>query len=265
MESLSISIRGSALLLAALGCCPAYTAAAYTVMTFDFDTGNPTLPLLRNLPVDQTVDGVGAHFSAISGNFSIQNDVSTGFSLSQFSGKWVYPNNRRGDILRIQFDHELSDLSFTFATTDYQTSHPQPTPIVMTAYLGATSTTPVGSVTQRAVYGGDDYPMGTLTFSSTASPFDRVEIRVQAGGDAAVFVDDVTVKPTPQLDIWVAGPDAVMVAWPASSPGYVLQESRTLEVTDWVTVNDPVEVVNGQNQVLRWPATGYAFYRLARP
>jgi hypothetical protein len=72
--------------LAAIFALSAVSAGAQSV-TFDLDTGTPTLAAGQNVPFDQTSGGITAHFSSPSGAaFSIQTDLTTGWHLSQFSG-----------------------------------------------------------------------------------------------------------------------------------------------------------------------------------
>lgn len=249
-----------ALLLTALGMWPTCSASAQTV-TFDFDTGTPVVNVGRSLPFDQTAGGITARFSAISGAFSVQTELSTGYALSQFSGKYLLPSPPRGSALRMQFDRELTDVAFTFATTDY--SPTIPTPIVLTAFsVTPTGTNTVGSATARAAYGGDKWPMGTLDFNFGTTLFNRVEVRIQAGGDATFTLDNVTVTLLPELGIRVADTGGVVVSWRWPSTGFVLQQSTDVDSANWTTVTDPVEVVDGQNQVTVLPVAERAFYRL---
>jgi hypothetical protein len=54
----------------------------------------------------------------------------------------------------------------------------------------------------------------------------------------------------------------VLVAWPAPSNGFVLQENTNLITTNWGAVtNLPVEV-NGEKQVTVSPLVGNRYYRL---
>lgn len=254
----------STLLTAAIGLWPPCCAKAQTV-TFDFDSGAPTLAPYQNLPADQTSSGITARFSAISGGFSVQTDLTTGFSLSRFYGKYLYPNTTRGSALRIEFSRELIGIVFSFATTDYPEAE-LPTPIVLTALSATPSgTNVVGSVTNRAAFGSDTYPMGGLAFNLGSRTFNRVEVRIRAGGDATFLLDNVTVATIPELNIWVADSHTVVVSWPSPSTGFLLQRNSTLGATSWVSMTNTVEVVNGQNQVTVSPAAGIGFYRLLHP
>jgi len=178
--------------LAALVLAP--SAQGQTTATFDFDTGTPALSLYQNVPFDQTSSGLSAHFSAASGGFSLQTDGTLGLSLSQFSGKYLYPN-AAGSVLDIQFSQQLTNITFTFATADAPPIE-IPTPIVLIAYTNSASASAVGSVTNKATYGSDSMPMGTLVFASAAQPFNRVRINIQPGGGMGFLVDNIVVQST---------------------------------------------------------------------
>jgi uncharacterized protein (TIGR03437 family) len=184
----------STLLIAALGLWPAEFARAQTV-TFDFDTGTPTLTLRQNIPLDQTSGGVTAHFSAPTAfAFSIQSDASTGWRMSQFSGQYLSSNNQAANPLDIKFSQQLTSIALTFATADFQQVE-VPTTIRLTAYMDSTSTPAVGSATAHGTYASDTMPMGKISFNSGGRPFNLVEITIpsQAAGAGAYYVDNIIV------------------------------------------------------------------------
>ncbi len=183
----------AALVVAAFGSWPAYSAG--TTVTFDFDTGTPALIIGQNVPFDQTSLGVTAHFSSPQGPaFSVQSDASTGFNLSQFSGHYVYDNNPNMNTLDIAFSQQLTNITLTFATADFNQTE-LPTIIHFTAYENSTGTPPVGIVNTRGKYGMDTMPMGTLSFDSGGQPFNLVELvlPVQAQGVSDFYVDNIVV------------------------------------------------------------------------
>jgi len=181
-----------AVLLAVILLGSAYRAEAQTVK-FDFDTGTPALAVGQNVPFDQASGGVTAHFSAASGGFSVQNDLSTSLALSLFSGKYIYPNTT-GSVLVIEFSQQLTNLAMNFATAE-QTPIENPTPIRLVAYTNSTQTPAVGSTTATGAYGFGSLPMGNLTFSS-ATPFNLVTINIQPGGATGFLVDNITNQVT---------------------------------------------------------------------
>ena len=156
------------------------TASAQSA-TFDFDTGTPTLNTYQNLPVDQTASGATAHFRAATGAFSVQTASSLGgLRLSMFSGNFLAPANNSGSVLEIQFSGWVTNITFDFATIQVQPIEKE-TPIRLIAYTNSAATPAVGVTNATGVYGGptgnDSWPMGTLTFNSSA-PFNLVRISV---------------------------------------------------------------------------------------
>ena len=66
----------------------------------------------------------------------------------------------------------------------------------------------------------------------------------------------------PVLRIFLAGTNRVVLAWPASATGYVLQQNSNLAATNWTDVANPVGVVGSENQVVISPSAGNQFFRL---
>jgi hypothetical protein len=193
----------NALLVSALSLALVVVAQSQTA-TFNFETNTPSLITGLNVPFDQTAGTVTAHFSSPQGAaFSLQTDVTTGWSLSQFSGRYLNDNVPPGttSLLDVSFNRRLASISLTFATADF--NQVEATSLLqLSAFLGTTAT-PVGTpVTTRGVYGADTMPMGTITFSS-AQPFDLVEITIPSGqpqGTTDFLVDNiiVTLVPIPE-------------------------------------------------------------------
>jgi len=200
----SRGIGRCALLVFALGLWTPRPANADTA-TFDFDSGTPATFAGEGIPLDQTWGGVTAHFSSPQGSaFSIQNDGSTQFRLSQFSGNYLYPNNLNRNYLDIACSQQLTSLTLTFATADFQQVE-VPTSIQLTAYMNSTANPAVGSVTTHGYYAGDTMPMGTLLFNSSA-PFNIVELVLpyQAQGATDFLVDNIIVTfSVPQFACWM--------------------------------------------------------------
>ena len=183
--------------LAAIFALSAVSARAQSV-TFNFDTGTPTLAVGQNVPFDQTSGGITAHFSSPSGGaFSVQTDLSTGWHLSQFSGHYLNDNNLSQNALDIKFSQPVTSITLTFATADFQQVE-VPTTIKLVAYLDSTTSAALGSATTHGTYAGDTMPMGTLSFTS-AQPFNLVEISIptQPLGATDFLVDNITATPGP--------------------------------------------------------------------
>lgn len=183
-------------IVTAMGICRAGSAQAMPV-TFDFDTGAPALSHGMGLPPEQTRDGMTAHFSSPSANaFSIQNAGSTFFTLSLFSGNYLYPNTQNRNTLDILFSQLLTDISLTFATVDNHDNTEVPGNLLLTAYANSIATPPVGSATTHGLFSTDTFPMGILAFGS-GTPFNLVRIVVpfQTSGTAEFLADNIVVTP----------------------------------------------------------------------
>lgn len=256
-------LRPAALLLLSLGVGLAESGQAATV-TFDFDTGTPALVSHQGLPVDQTAGGVTMH---CTGPFSVQSDGSTGYTLSQFSGKYLVESSPSA-ILRLSFSQDLTNVTLGFATADFNQNEPA-TILRLTAFQ---NTNAIGTNSAAGLYPGetsnpfDTMPQGTLSFSSTRL-FNAVEIRVapnQPLAASSFLVDNVTVTPIPRLAIWRTRTNTTVISWPAI-PGFDLQQCAVLNRTNWTAATNAIGTVGGQNQVLLAQPGGKSFYRLVQP
>jgi hypothetical protein len=59
--------------------------------------------------------------------------------------------------------------------------------------------------------------------------------------------------------------NTVVVAWPAPSTGFSLEQNSDLKTTAWAGVTNTVNVVGSENQVIAAPPVGNRFYRLRNP
>lgn len=231
-------------------------SAVATTATFDFDSGMPSLSPGQSTPLDQTSGGVTAHFSsptAGAGGFSVQSDATTQYHLSQFSSNYLWPNSVYNPALDIQFDQQLTSITFTFATADFQQVE-VPTTIKVTAYENSTAT-PVGSTTAHGTYAGDTMPMGTLSFDSGGQPFNLVEITIPPAPQAAsgFLIDNITVTTTTQPPPDTPTPTATPSPAPTSTPAVCVGDC---DGSNGVTVNEIIILVNialGDPQALPCP------------
>lgn len=173
---------------------------------FDFDNA----PLHSSLPIDLSVGGINAHFSANPAyyNYSVQRADVLGFTPVGFAGYCIYPNTIYPCDLLISFNPALVAASIMYAPEEYATD--SSCTMRITAYMG---TTMVGTNTYSIPEPGT-WPTGTLSFSST-QPFDNIVIHYAAppptGGDygpifmadnlivTAVALPTPTPTPTPTL------------------------------------------------------------------
>jgi hypothetical protein len=169
-------------------------------VVFDFDTALPTLSEGRSTPFNQTSDSIMAYFGSPSdpAAFSIQSYDTTFFTLSQFSGKYLYDNNPSRDILDIKFNVSITSINFCFATVEYHSGPvTEPSSITLLAYMNSAH---VGSTTAFGSYANDSYPQGKLSFNLSGQPFNwvRISLPYQAQGASDFFVDSIAVSGTIQ-------------------------------------------------------------------
>jgi hypothetical protein len=187
-------------------------AATYYNATFDFDTGSPVLAEGRGTPFTQTSGSVSASFSSPSdpAAFSVQSYGTTFYTLSQFSGKYLYDNNPSRDILDIKFNAELVGINFTFATIElHGASTDQTSNLLLTAYE---NTTLVSSTSAYGSFGNDSYPQGKLSYSS-GEPFNwvRISMPAQASGATDFLVDNIIIT-------FVSSPSTSPILTPTLTP-----------------------------------------------
>lgn len=69
----------------------------------------------------------------------------------------------------------------------------------------------------------------------------------------------------PLLRVFMTSTNTVVVAWPAPSTGFSLQQNSDLNAAVWGSVTNTVNVVGSENQVIVAPPVGNRFYRLQNP
>jgi hypothetical protein len=69
----------------------------------------------------------------------------------------------------------------------------------------------------------------------------------------------------PALRVVLTSTNTIVVAWPAPSTGFSLQQNKFLGTANWLPVSDPVNVVGSENQVIILNSGGNRFYRLTNP
>ena len=123
---------------------------------FDFDNA----PLYTSLPIDLTVGGITAHFSATPGpGYSIQNADVLGFTPPGFTGHILYPNSINLSDLFINFDKVLTDFSIMYSPDELGCDNSAT--MRVTAYMNGNF---VGTNTRTATFPGT-WPVDTLRCS----------------------------------------------------------------------------------------------------
>jgi hypothetical protein len=188
---------------------------AHAQLTFNFDNANPPpLNLGQNVPFDQTVGGVTAHFSSPQFDlvrgfaFFVQNVIDMAWNLPLFSdnvlgGKNLSLTTGQNDSLDISFrqgqttvSQPMTTIALDFATVESTAGAEFVTTLLLTAFDGSTQ---VGSATALSSFvNGQPFPTGHLTFTS-AQPFDSVHLVTEMPGLAKTFiVDNIVVTPVPE-------------------------------------------------------------------
>lgn len=80
-----------------------------------------------------------------------------------------------------------------------------------------------------------------------------------------IFSSGLLTSPGPSLRASRTDANSVVIAWPAPSAGFSLQENTTFATNTWSTVTNPVVVVESENRVIISPPLGNKFYRLFQP
>jgi hypothetical protein len=122
---------------------------------FDFDNA----PLYTPLPIDLTVSGITAHFSATGQGYSIQNADVLGFTPPGFAGHIVYPNSINLADLLISFDQTLTNFSIMY--TCQELGCDDAATMRVTAYMNGSF---IGTSTRTATFPGT-WPVDTLSCS----------------------------------------------------------------------------------------------------
>ena len=145
----TLPARGALLLLILLS--PAGAGA----QQFDFDSA----PIHASLPIDLTVEGVTAHFSATGDGFAIQPANTMGFTPAGFGGLCIYPNGVFAADLLIGFSVNVTGFSILYAPQELGCD--DSALMRVTAYRDGL---PIGGNTTTAPQPGT-WPTGTLTYS----------------------------------------------------------------------------------------------------
>lgn len=242
-------------------------AGAQSVL-FDFDAA----PRYTSLPINLTVGGITAQFTATGQGFSIQAANTMGFTPAGFAGNCIYPNSIYAADLIITFSTPLTGFSILYAPQELACD--SSATMRVTAYLDGAL---VGTATTNAQAG--TWPTETLQFSS-AQPFNKVVVHYDkppaTGGDyGPIFMaDNMTATPAPPPAVLA---HAVMPAKGAfhfdftNSPGgsftVLASTNPTLAVTNWTVLGAATEVSPGQYQFTDAQAANYPqrFYRVSSP
>ena len=85
---------------------------------------------------------------------------------------------------------------------------------------------------------------------------------ITPGGFATSPGDFAVINATPAMAISVSITNSIIVSWPASASGFVLQENNALDQNAWTTLTNGVSTVGDMNEVVLFPLPGGQFFRL---
>jgi hypothetical protein len=250
-----------------LACAWLLRAGAQTVL-FDFENA----PVHTSLPLDLTVGGITAHFSATGQGMSIQPVTPIGTTPAGFSGNCIYPNSIYASDLLVSFSLPLTDFSILYAPQELACD--SSATMRVTAYMGSTW---IGTATTNAQPG--TWPSETLQIH-TNQPFNNVVVHYDkppiTGGDyGPIFVaDNMRVAPEP-LPIVLSDatmlPDGSFQFAFANNPGtgftVLVSTNPALPLTTWSALGAPTEISSGLYQFTDLQATNNQsrFYRVSSP
>lgn len=120
----------------------------------------------------------------------------------------------------------------------------------------------------RMAGGGGTSANGRYSLSGTIGQYDASGPMIGGaftlnGGLWAPF--SVQTIGTPLLRIFRTGPNTAVVAWPASSTAWTLEQCSNPAAPNWSPAGGTLNVVGNENQVSFPSTTGNRFFRLAHP
>lgn len=163
-------------------------------VSFDFDSGTPTLGPGQGLPAQQTKNGVTASFSTLAGGWSVQ-DTFYFWKPALFSGNFLYPSTW-GSSMAVEFSQPITNFAMTFFTGEVSSEYDTAAQVKVTAYSNTAVSNPVATGTARGAWVSGAYPEGILSFGS-ATPFNKVTLEIPSQNPVPsylLFVDNITVQ-----------------------------------------------------------------------
>lgn len=235
---------------------------------FNFDIASVYTPL----PINLTVGGMTAHFTATGGGYSIQNVTTATVVPVGFSGSFIFPSSVFASDLLISFSAPITDFSILYAPQELACD--SSATMRVTAFMNSTL---IGSATTNAQAG--TWPAETLRFSSTQI-FNNVVVHYDkppvTGGDyGPVFLaDNMAVTPASPAIILS---QATMLAngnfqftftnTPSTSFTVFYSTNMSLSFTNWYLLGSAVELSAGTYQFtdLQTINRSKCFYRVRSP
>jgi len=115
--------------------------------------------------------------------------------------------------------------------------------------------------------GGGTSSNGVYQLAATIGQPDTGAVMTGSGyaitGGFWSFVSAVSTPTVPPLRIFLTDTNTLVVAWPAPSSGFALQQTPSLGSLNWSPVTNVVSTIGNENQVILTPQLGAEFYRLS--
>ena len=256
-------------ILIMLASCLIVRAEAQSVL-FDFDNA----PLYRPLPIDLTVGGITAHFSATGPGYSIQSVSSAPIVPAGFSGHFLYPSGGSAADLLVSFSTPMTAFSILYATQELACD--DSATLRVTAYMNGTLVgTSTANSTPLCVC---TYMTNTLSITTTQA-FNNVVVHYDASPPTCqdwgpVFLAD-NMNVTPMPPIILTSPTRLANGafqftftntpnWPFTVLGTT---NLSLPFSNWTPLTGLTEAPLGQFQFTDLQATNISrqFYRVSSP
>jgi hypothetical protein len=116
--------------------------------------------------------------------------------------------------------------------------------------------------------GGGTSTGGVYTVSGTIGQPDAGHM---SGGNFTIdggfwgIIAAIQTPGSPILRVVHTSTNTVVIAWPAPSTGFSLQQNADLKTTVWSGITNTINVVGSENQIIVAPPVGNRFYRLKNP
>jgi hypothetical protein len=233
---------------------------------FDFENAAVYSPF----PIDLTVGGITAHFSATGQGYSIQSSSTVAIVPAGFSGHFIYPSSVYAADLLVSFSQTLTNFSILYAPQELGCD--DSARMKVTAYMDST---PVGTNTTTASSPGT-YPSETLSIT-TALSFNNVVVHYDARPPTCqdygpIFLADnlsVSLAPPPivlnNLAILADGTFQFDFPHPPGGSFSALAATNlSVPLNNWTNLGGVTEVLAGQYQFRDAQATNYPqrYYRV---
>jgi hypothetical protein len=142
-------------------------------------------------------------------------------------------------------------------------------PVLFAAFTGVRASGQTYSIDWFTIDGGGGTSTGGVY--SVSGTIGQPDAGHMAGGNFTLdggfwgIIAAVQSPGAPLLRVVRTSTNTVVVAWPAPSTGFSLQENSDLKTTAWSGITNTVNVIGSENQIIVAPPLGNRFYRLKNP